>query len=42
MIVAWIAFPLLLLALSVGCGLLLERATGDRLGALLVPRASRW
>jgi hypothetical protein len=37
MIAAWIAFPVVLLAIAVGCGLLLERATGDRLGPLLVP-----
>lgn len=35
---AWVLFPLLLAALSLGCGLLLERAAGERLhGALLVP-----
>ena len=38
MIAAWIAFPLVLLALALGCGLLLEAAAGARLpGTLLVP-----
>ena len=37
MIAAWIAFPLVLLVLTLGCGLLLERATGRPLGLLLVP-----
>ncbi len=37
MIAAWIAFPLVLLALTLGCGLLLERATGRPLGLLLIP-----
>src|SRR5690242_6524684 len=38
MIAACIAFPLVLLVLVVGCGLLLEAAAGDRLpGTLLVP-----
>jgi hypothetical protein len=35
---AWLAFPLLLVALAAGCGLALERATGARLpGALVAP-----
>src|SRR5690349_21528201 len=38
MIAAWILFPLVLLVLAVGCGLLLEAAAGERLpGTLLVP-----
>jgi hypothetical protein len=38
MIAAWVAFPLVLLLLTVGCGLLLERLCGDRIpGTLLVP-----
>ncbi len=38
MIAAWLAFPLVLLALTLGCGLLLERVSGFRLpGPLLVP-----
>jgi hypothetical protein len=37
-IAAWIAFPLVLLVLAIGCGLLLARISGDRLaGPLLVP-----
>jgi hypothetical protein len=38
LIVPWVAFPLLLSALSLGCGLLLEWASGLRLpGTLLLP-----
>jgi hypothetical protein len=38
LIVAWIAFPLLLAALSLGCGRLLEAACGARLaGPLVLP-----
>lgn len=38
MLVSWILFPLLLMLLCFGCGLLLERLTGRRLpGALLAP-----
>jgi hypothetical protein len=38
MLVAWLVFPAVLAALSLGCGLLLERAAGVRLpGSLLVP-----
>ena len=38
LIVPWVAFPLLLCALSLGCGLLLEWASGVRLpGTLLLP-----
>ena len=38
MFVAWIAFPLVLVALCLGCGLLLEACVGRRLpGALLAP-----
>src|SRR4051794_28772425 len=34
----WLLFPVVLLALSLGCGLLVERAAAIRLdGALLVP-----
>lgn len=36
MLVSWLLFPLLLLALSVGCGLLVKRASGTDLPALLV------
>ena len=36
--VSWVAFPLLLSALTLGCGLLLEHAAGRRLpGALVLP-----
>src|SRR5581483_2629737 len=36
--VCWVAYPLLLALLSLGCGLLVERAAGTLLsGALLVP-----
>ena len=38
LLVPWLAFPLLLLALSLGCGLLVERGAGMRLpGALVLP-----
>ena len=38
MLLAWIAFPLVLLALAVGCGLLLEQLAGWKLpGALVAP-----
>jgi hypothetical protein len=38
LLICWILFPLALTAVSLGCGLLLERAAGMRLpGALLVP-----
>jgi hypothetical protein len=38
LLVPWLAFPLLLCTLSLGCGLLLERASGLRLpGTLLLP-----
>ena len=38
LIVPWVAFPLLLGALSLGCGLLVERGAGLRLtGALVLP-----
>src|SRR5688572_14078205 len=38
MLVAWVVFPTVLAVLSLGCGLLLERASGVRLsGPLLVP-----
>ena len=41
LIVPWVAFPLLLCALSLGCGLLVERGAGLRLtGALVLPVAS--
>jgi hypothetical protein len=37
-LVAWVAFPLLLCGLSLGCGLLLEHTAGRRLpGALVLP-----
>jgi hypothetical protein len=38
MLISWIVFPLVLCLLSLGCGLLLERASGVRLpGVLLLP-----
>lgn len=38
LLVPWLAFPLVLLALSLGCGLLVERGAGGRLpGVLLLP-----
>ena len=38
LVVCWVAFPLLLAALALGCGLGLERLAGVPLpGALLVP-----
>jgi hypothetical protein len=38
LVAAWLGFPLVLAALTFGCGLLAERATGRRLhGALLLP-----
>ena len=38
LIVCWLWFPLVLGAVSLGCGLLLEKASGERFhGALLVP-----
>src|SRR4051794_37493518 len=38
LVVAWIVFPLVFGLLSLGCGLLLERASGMRLpGTLLLP-----
>lgn len=38
MLAAWVLFPLVLAALSLGCGLLLDRVTGGGLpGALLAP-----
>lgn len=38
LLVAWLAFPLVLAALSLGCGLLVERACGSRVpGVLRVP-----
>jgi hypothetical protein len=38
MLISWILFPLVLCALALGCGLLLERASDVRLpGALLLP-----
>jgi hypothetical protein len=38
LVLAWIAFPIVLALLSLGCGLLLETASGMRLpGTLLVP-----
>ena len=38
MLLAWIVFPLVLVALSVGCGLLLEQLAGWKLpGTLLAP-----
>lgn len=38
LLVPWLVFPLVLLALSLGCGLVVERAAGGRLpGLLIVP-----
>src|SRR5438270_13549942 len=38
MLVCWVLFPALLVALSLGCGMALERVTGWRLAtALLLP-----
>ena len=38
MLVAWVAFPLVMGALSLGCGLLLRQASGMKLpGVLLLP-----
>src|SRR5437870_5828298 len=37
LLVCWVAYPLLLSLLSLGCGLLLERAAGALPGVLLVP-----
>jgi hypothetical protein len=38
LLICWIAFPLVLCLLALGCGLLLERAAGSRLpGPLLLP-----
>src|SRR5438093_12750239 len=38
LVAAWLAFPLLLCLLSLGCGLLVERATAIRMpGTLLLP-----
>src|SRR6478735_8537188 len=38
LVLAWIVFPLVLGLLSLGCGLLLERASGMRMpGTLLLP-----
>jgi len=38
LLVAWVAFPLLLAGLSLGCGRLVEIASGERLpGSLLLP-----
>ncbi|TMK75814.1 MAG: hypothetical protein E6G48_00740 [Actinobacteria bacterium] len=39
LLAAWVAFPLVLAALSVGCGLLLERLAGVRLPGALLPAA---
>lgn len=38
LVVCWLAFPIVIGAVSLGCGLLLEKATGERVGgALLLP-----
>ncbi|HEX4520703.1 MAG TPA: hypothetical protein VH063_14065 [Gaiellaceae bacterium] len=39
LLVAWVAYPVVALALSLGCGLLLELGTGRRLPGLLVAPA---
>jgi hypothetical protein len=39
LLAAWVAFPLVLAALSLGCGLLLERLAGVRLPGALLPAA---
>jgi len=37
-LLSWIAFPLVLVLLSAGCALLIERAAGNRIpGPLLLP-----
>jgi hypothetical protein len=36
LLIAWVAFPLVLAVLSLGCGLLLEAISGVRLPGLLV------
>jgi hypothetical protein len=38
-VVAWLLFPLVLLVVCVGCGLLVERVAGWRLPGLLIPSA---
>src|SRR5688500_7101384 len=37
MVAAWIGLPLVLIALSVGCGLLVRRLTGLRMPGALIP-----
>ncbi|MDX6427302.1 MAG: hypothetical protein QOD52_2707, partial [Gaiellaceae bacterium] len=38
LLIGWLAFPLVLAVLSLGCGLLLEAISGVRLpGALVIP-----
>ena len=38
LLASWVVFPLVMLALVVGCGLLAERAAGSRMpGALVAP-----
>ena len=37
LLIAWVLFPLVLAALSLGCGLLVEAASGIRLRVLLLP-----
>src|SRR5215210_4616608 len=37
LLIAWVLFPLVLAALSLGCGLLVEVASGIRLRVLLLP-----
>ena len=39
MLAAWVVFPLALVAIATGCGLLLERAAGMRIPGALVPIA---
>ena len=39
LVVAWLLFPALALAVGTGCGLLLERAAGERMPGTLLPSA---
>src|SRR5881227_3128131 len=38
LLVCWVVYPLVLLAVTVGCGVLVERAGGTRLPGALLPR----
>src|SRR5262245_28258617 len=39
LLAAWVAFPLIALAAGTGCGLLLDRASGERIPGALLPSA---